>query len=286
MYISGNYASFGKRSRHPQAVDGLVIDFDETFTNPFVNIDGKALHAYDMSRIAAANFLGAILQNEFLMNVGPDISAQSFRESKSANTETSLAWLLCKAEIFEHPHKYDREDTRLRKFIELYDETHDSIIRKHVQPNAGAVELIRFVDGETPYGVAIASQAYKKHIDHVLERTGVADAIPEHRRISAEVATVPKPDPMAFDLAFLSLQTKDGVAIEDTPEQRRRVIGLDDSIAGVESAHTSGLTAIGYAANFGVQKFKESKARFAFSNHYDLLEYIKTVNKYKPRRYL
>lgn len=101
----------------------------------------------------------------------------------------------------------------------------------------GAVDLVRRRAAKGP--VAIVSGALRDEIAFGLRRAGISDLISVV--ISAEDTPRCKPDPMGYELCVAALAERLG---QPSP---RRVLVIEDSLAGVQAAKRGGLVCIGVA---------------------------------------
>jgi HAD superfamily hydrolase (TIGR01509 family) len=99
----------------------------------------------------------------------------------------------------------------------------------------GAVEFIREAADAVP--IAIASGALRHEIEEILHAAGIA---PLFRTIVASGDTLEsKPSPAPYQLAFEHLRAETGEALDP-----RRIVAIEDSRWGLESARGAGLRCV------------------------------------------
>ena len=105
----------------------------------------------------------------------------------------------------------------------------------------GAVEFIRQAADAVP--IAIASGALRHEIDEILDAAGIA---PLFKTIVASGDTPEsKPSPAPYQLAFEQLRAETGVPLDP-----RRIVAIEDSRWGLESARGAGLRCVGVTNSY------------------------------------
>jgi beta-phosphoglucomutase len=105
----------------------------------------------------------------------------------------------------------------------------------------GAVEFIRQAADAVP--IAIASGALRHEIDEILDAAGIA---PLFKAIVASGDTPEsKPSPAPYQLAFEQLRAETGETLDP-----RRIVAIEDSRWGLESARGAGLRCVGVTNSY------------------------------------
>ena len=105
----------------------------------------------------------------------------------------------------------------------------------------GAIEFIRQAADAVP--IAIASGALRHEIDEILDAAGIA---PLFKTIVASGDTPEsKPSPAPYQLAFEQLRAETGVPLDP-----RRIVAIEDSRWGLESARGAGLRCVGVTNSY------------------------------------
>jgi len=269
----------GAEVETPIRFDATILDFDETITSPFAEVDGKNVRVHDISRVLAAHTLGDKWKNDFLRTLTPEMSALSYAKAATPTLEGSLAWLLARAEILPRHVKYNSAHPQLQDFIKLRMTLHERVLKDNVKLSPGFKEFAEWADGELPYGLGMATMEINPFVKIIIDKFDLESILPKHRRATLDtkvgiIPMKPKPDRMIYDTAFERLHTP-----VDTPEQRARVMGVDDSWGGVESSSDAGLHTIGFASNHTREGFTGEPVHHVVEDFYELLDYTKEVNK-------
>jgi HAD superfamily hydrolase (TIGR01509 family) len=114
----------------------------------------------------------------------------------------------------------------------------------------GAAEVVKRRAAKGP--VSIVSGALRDEIVFALRLMGLEGAV--GTIISAEDTPRCKPDPMGYELGIAALAARIG------PEAARRAIVIEDSLAGIESAKSAGLTCIAVAHSYPAARLREAGA--------------------------
>jgi beta-phosphoglucomutase len=107
------------------------------------------------------------------------------------------------------------------------------VISDGVKPYPGVVELIRELSGTVP--LAICSGALRCDIEPVLVQLSLQGAF--DLMVTAEEVAASKPDPASYRLALSRLQE----AYPDCQITGGETLAIEDTPAGIESAHGAGL---------------------------------------------
>jgi beta-phosphoglucomutase len=105
----------------------------------------------------------------------------------------------------------------------------------------GAAACLRAVAARVP--IAIASGALRHEIQHVLDEAGIGSLVPVIVAAGDTARSKPAPDPYAHALDRL-------VELAGRPLSPGRVVGIEDSGRGLESARGAGLRTVGVATSY------------------------------------
>lgn len=281
MEVPEKYYRLGNEVVPPVRIDAALLDFDETITSPFAEINGEAVRVHDISRILAAHTLGVKWRNDFLQSLTPELSAQSYTEAAEPTLEGSGAWLFTKAGIFGSHIDYDPANEQLQEFISLRTKLHETVLKDRVELSPGFKEFASYARDRRnlPFGLGMASMALAPHVKIIIDKFDLEEFLPKPKRVTLDTKVgilpmLPKPHRMVYDTAFGRLDVQ-----EDTPDQRQRVIAVDDARGGVVSANAAGMYAIGFASNFGPEGFVGTPARHVVRDFHELLAFTKQVNE-------
>jgi beta-phosphoglucomutase len=114
----------------------------------------------------------------------------------------------------------------------------------------GAIEFIRAAAAEVP--VAIASGALRHEILQVVEAAGVAELFTTV--VAAGDTPESKPSPAPYLLAFEQLRAKTGRQLDQA-----RVVAIEDSKWGLESARGAGLRCVGVTTSYGADELEAAE---------------------------
>lgn len=186
---------------------GVVFDFDG------IIVDSEPLHYRAFQKVLQPLGAGFTWQEYVDRYMGFD-DRDAFREAFKVNglplDNAALAGLIAaKAALFHE------------------------VAAEGVVPYSGVVELVRALTGKVP--LAICSGALRSDIEPVLRMLALDDAF--DCLVTAEDVAASKPDPASYRLAVQQLQQRFPAAaiVAD------RVIAIEDTPAGIESARGAGL---------------------------------------------
>lgn len=188
-------------------VTGVVFDFDG------IIVDSEPLHYRAFQKVLEPLGAGFTWQEYVDRYMGFD-DRDAFREAFNVNRlpldQATLTGLIAaKAALF-----------------------HD-VAAEGVVPYPGVVELVRSLAGKVP--LAICSGALRSDIEPVLRMLSLNDAF--DCLVTAEDVAASKPDPASYRLAVQRLQQRFPAAAIAAA----RVIAIEDTPAGIESARGAGL---------------------------------------------
>lgn len=227
---------------------GLVLDVDDTLVSGravWGPHKGESLH--DISRVDAARSIGKTLKNEFLRTLSPAVSQRAFTEAVEHSTQGSLAMLLHMAGITETP-QIDPENDILQEFIALRQQLHLANIRRYAGLNPGAQELLAFGLNHTEYGNAVATTASTEEFEVVMDRFELGEFVHLGSAMTHDRCVLPKPSPEPFRAAAKTL-LPEGLKKYEQHRIIRQMWGVDDSLLGIESAHSAKLVTVGMGSS-------------------------------------
>jgi beta-phosphoglucomutase len=150
------------------------------------------------------------------------------------------------SEIF--PILFERELTpeEISAYAEEKESAYREISRERLEPTAGAITLIECLSARG-IGVALATSAPQKNVEHTLNAIGLADRI----AVIARSDDVPRGKP--FPDVFLHAARELGVAPE-------RCLAFEDAPVGVAAARGAGMRCVAIATTFSVETLAAAEA--------------------------
>jgi HAD superfamily hydrolase (TIGR01509 family) len=150
------------------------------------------------------------------------------------------------SEIF--PILFDRALTpeEIREYADEKESAYRDISRERLQPTAGAVTLLECLSARG-IGVALATSAPQKNVEHTLSAIGLSD------RIAVIVRSDDVPRGKPFPDVFLHAARELGVAPE-------RCLAFEDAPVGVAAARGAGMRCVAIATTFSAETLAASEA--------------------------
>lgn len=146
-----------------------------------------------------------------------------------------------------------RSDTEIAALVEAKKPFYLHRAQGALRGFQGAAELVRRRAAAGP--VAIVSGALRHEIHLGLDLLGVRELV--RSIISAEDAKRSKPDPQGYLLGLQALSLSD---------ERERCVVIEDSLAGVESAHAASLTCVAVGHSYPMDELRAAGADLVVSN--------------------
>ena len=132
---------------------------------------------------------------------------------------------------------------------------------------AGTVDAVRAAASRGP--VAIASGASITEIRHILGGAGILDCFTTI--VAMEDVRRGKPDPEPFKLAFDRLKEHNrDLVLQDCA-------AVEDSLGGIESAHSAGLSCLGVAHSYPRKRLEAAKPRWVIDSISEFAGWLKNV---------
>lgn len=186
---------------------GVVFDFDG------IIVDSEPLHYRAFQKVLeplGAGFTWQAYVDHYMGFDDRDAFREAFKVNRLPLDSAALAGLIAaKAALFHE------------------------VAAEGVVPYPGVVELVRSLAGRVP--LAICSGALRSDIEPVLRMLSLTDAF--DCLVTAEDVAASKPDPASYRLAVQRLQQRFPAAAIAAD----RVIAIEDTPAGIESARGAGL---------------------------------------------
>ncbi|HEY4160587.1 MAG TPA: HAD family phosphatase [Candidatus Saccharimonadales bacterium] len=215
-------------------VKGAVFDVDETLldTGSDLRTNPKGgLH--ERARLQATLEAGQRHHIPELLSLTMEESTRAFLEAPVHTLEATI-WHVLYTKGVVATDKAELGDPLLQEIATRKDELFEDLLRNEGKPYPGAVDFVHWLSGNGLQGrLAIASSAIRRDIDIFLEMTGLDKYFPPERIISKADITHAKPNPEAFDKAFLTLELLES--------DRGRVLAFEDNPRGIMSAKAAGL---------------------------------------------
>ena len=210
---------------------GAIFDIDDTLLDNEPGEPGMGLH--EQSRLAAAHQVGQERHIPELTNLSVETNAEAFISAPIHNVEGATWHTLFLTGLRSSP-EIDVSDPLLQELVELKNRLHENTLRQEGKPVPRAMEFVRALAANgLADKLAIASSAIRRDIDIFFDMTGFGAFFPDHRIISKENITRPKPDPEGFNLAFATL----GLSEAD----RQYVCAFEDDPRGIRATQAAGL---------------------------------------------
>ncbi len=125
----------------------------------------------------------------------------------------------------------------------------------------GVEDFLKRMNGG--FTVGLVSMATREEIDHVLSKTGLAECF--EVIVSAEDVPTTKPDPACYREGFRRIDLA-CVAKGNSPITRRQCVVIEDSPAGIQSAKSARLKALGVTNTVGEDDLRKAGADAVTSN--------------------
>jgi HAD superfamily hydrolase (TIGR01509 family) len=132
---------------------------------------------------------------------------------------------------------------------------------------AGAADAITAAASRGP--VAIASGARRGEIRHILGGAGLLDCF--STIVAMEDVRRGKPDPEPFRIAFDRLKQQVTGLLPD------ECAAVEDSLGGIQSAHSAGLSCLGIAHSYPRGRLEAAKPRWVIDSISDFAEWLNRV---------
>jgi HAD superfamily hydrolase (TIGR01509 family) len=209
-------------------IQGVIFDVDETLLDNHPPHISFGLHEH--SRVQAAHEVGKRHGIKGLQTFTMEQAHQAFKDA-SVHSLHGAIWQMLKM-VGAVQGEMDLTHPLLVEMAALKDELHEDTLRKYGKPFPGAVE---FVESIASHGLkdkmAIASTAYRRDIMVFFDMANLHRFFPDHRIITREQFTHPKPHPEAYQLALKTIKVSDPA----------KVLAFEDDPRGIMSAKAAGL---------------------------------------------
>ncbi len=218
-------------------IQGAVFDVDDTLLDNEPGVHG--LH--ERSRLAATYEVGRRHDIPELLSLTPEENYEAFM-SASVHTFEASVWqmLVMKGLVGEGP--IDPSHQLLVEITKRKNELHQITLQEYAQEIPGASEFVRRLSKTVDASrLAIASTGIRPDIDVFLAKVGLTDIF-EHRIVSFESITHPKPHPEGFNKAF------DHLGLPN--DARGQVIAVEDDPRGIMAARAAGLFVCGITTRY------------------------------------
>jgi len=215
-------------------VKGAVFDVDETLLDTGLTRFGSAKDGlHEQARLQAIREAGQRHNIAQLVAITPEENARAFLEAP-VHTLDSVLWHTLYTCGIVATDEAEPDNPLLQELIARKDELFEDLLRTKGKPFPGACEFVWWLatNGLGKH-LAIASSAIRRDIDIFLDIANLGEYFPPEHIISKEKVTHAKPNPEAFDKAFLML----GLPESD----RSQVLAFEDNSRGVMSAKGAGL---------------------------------------------
>jgi beta-phosphoglucomutase len=123
---------------------------------------------------------------------------------------------------------------------------------------------VRAAAGRVP--LAIASGARREEILHILRTGGIEQCFAGI--IAAEDVELGKPHPEPFSRAHGKLKDKDATL------QVSECVAIEDSIGGIESAHSAGMPCLAIAHSYGPERLQAARPEWIIGSIADFVSWL------------
>lgn len=219
--------------RLPQ-IKGAVFDVDDTLLD---NQHPEVGPLHERSRFEAVMHIADKYKIDSLKTLTHEENTEAFMNATVHSLAGAVWEILCQKGIATGD--IDLSHPLLCAIVELKNELHADVLRKHGKAVLGAVELVDHLVAHDAIAakMAVASSAYRRDIDIFFDELypDLRQFFPADRIVAYE--DIPhgqgKPHPEPFDRAFRLLRLPDA--------ERQNVIAFEDDPRGVQSAKAAGL---------------------------------------------
>jgi beta-phosphoglucomutase-like phosphatase (HAD superfamily) len=228
--------------KQPEYVAGAIYDVDDTLLRSQPT-DDPLSNLHQIARLAALHTIADKYDYcAQLRDVGPQENFDSFAASPVHTIFGAFHTLLKNRGILTG--EVDPTHPLILELVALKDEEYGRLLPLHGRAVEGADTFVR--DFSAHHNIndynAIASTAIMRDIKTFLAMSNLTALFPDERIIDVAKVSRPKPDPEAFNRAFLSL---------GLPESARsHVIAFEDDPRGIASARAAGLFVCGITTRY------------------------------------
>jgi len=212
-------------------IQGAIFDIDDTLLSNHPGGQAHGLH--ERSRLAAIHEIGRLRNIPELEHFSVEANITTFLTAKVHSLEGAMWNTLLLAGLVQD-EDIDHNHLILQELVRRKNELHEDILRQEGREVPGATAFVKALAAHGLHDkLAIASTAYRRDIDIFLDLYHLQPLFPDHRIISGERLTHPKPHPHAFSSAFASLGLPEGA--------QAYVLAVEDDPRGITSAKAAGL---------------------------------------------
>lgn len=228
--------------KQPEHILGAIYDVDDTLLRSQPT-DDPLSNLHQIARLAALHTVAEKYDYcAQLRDVGPQENFDSFAASPVHTIFGAFHTLLKNRGILAGD--VDPTHPLILELVALKDELYGKLLPVHGRAVDGADSFVR--DFSLHHGIdsynAIASTATMRDIKTFLGMAHLTEFFPDERIIDVAKVDKPKPDPEAFNSAFLSL---------GLPESARsQVVAFEDDPRGIASARKAGLFVCGITTRY------------------------------------
>lgn len=236
----------------PERIAGAIYDVDDTLLRSQPTDDPLG-NLHQVSRLAALRTIAKKYDScSQLEDVSPQENFNSFTASPVHTIYGAFHTLLKNRGILTGD--VDPTHPLILELVALKDSEYGKLLPLHGRAVEGADSFVRdlTVQNNIDEYNAIASTAIMRDIKTFLAMTSLTELFPDERIIDISKVSKPKPDPEAFNNAFLSLGLPDSA--------RKRVTAFEDDPRGIASARKAGLFVCGITTRYS-RDFLESLDR-------------------------
>lgn len=209
-------------------IQGVIFDVDDTLLSN--HPPGMPAGLHEHSRLAAGQIVGKRHGIRGLVEMTDEQALGDFLNAKVHSLHGTIWQTLTRIGMVHG--ELDLTHPLLIELVALKDELHEKTLREYGEEVPGAAA---FVEKLAKHGwqdkMAIASTSYRRDVLVFFEMANLHRFFPDHRIITRENFTHPKPHPEAFETALKTLSIKD----------KSKVLAFEDDPRGIMSAKAAGL---------------------------------------------
>lgn len=228
--------------RKPKHIVGAIYDVDDTLLKSQPS-DDPLSNLHQVARLVALHKIADKYDYcTQLRDVGPQENFDSFAASPVHTIFGAFHTLLKNRGILTGD--VDPTHPLILELVALKDEEYGKLLPIHGHAVEGADTFVRDFSAHHNIGGynAIASTAIMRDIKTFLAMSNLTELFPDERIIDVAKVSQPKPNPEAFNRAFLSL---------NLPESARsQVVAFEDDPRGIASARAAGLFVCGITTRY------------------------------------
>lgn len=221
-------------------VRGAIFDVDDTLLDNKSAIPGLGLH--ERARRVAIQEAGQKYNIAALANITAEDNLRGFTTAPVHTIEAAI-WNIFVMTGVADSQVINPENAMLIEIVRRKDEVYKQLLIDEGTELPGASDFVRALAATgVEDKMAIASTAIRRDVDIFVKKMQLSRYFPDSRIKTKEDITHPKPNPEIFNLAFSSLDLRDG--------DRAAVCAFEDDPRGIMAARGAGLFVCAICSRF------------------------------------